>query len=296
MILLVRRFLLGAEVEGVFTLFALQFFLTGIMLFGIGLMGEYVGRIQQEVRRRPRYRITRCSRTRRRGATGEASHEGGRLRLLERRRPLPARAARARRRRAAGRHARDAPGETIWFRRVAETADELGLSTLVTPTIGRRPALAVRRRCGAARRHLFLLLPLDAADAPSCALAPRGALQHARLALAALSRPGADQLGGAARRAARPARPCTRWSRKPDAGRIVDQQAVPILPDDTAREVFDKVTVAAEQVLWRALPAIVAGTAQVPSQRSGAGQLLRARAAPRTAGSTGRDPRARSTT
>lgn len=57
-LLLVRRFILGAEVEGVFTLFALQFFLTGIILFGIGLMGEYVGRIQQEVRRRPRYRIS----------------------------------------------------------------------------------------------------------------------------------------------------------------------------------------------------------------------------------------------
>jgi undecaprenyl-phosphate 4-deoxy-4-formamido-L-arabinose transferase len=57
-LLLVRRFVLGAEVEGVFTLFALQFFLTGIMLFGIGLMGEYVGRIQQEVRNRPRYRIS----------------------------------------------------------------------------------------------------------------------------------------------------------------------------------------------------------------------------------------------
>jgi len=54
----VRRFILGAEVEGVFTLFALQFFLTGIMLFGFGLMGEYVGRIQQEVRQRPRYRIS----------------------------------------------------------------------------------------------------------------------------------------------------------------------------------------------------------------------------------------------
>jgi undecaprenyl-phosphate 4-deoxy-4-formamido-L-arabinose transferase len=57
-LLLVRRFVLGAEVEGVFTLFALQFFLTGIMLFGVGLMGEYVGRIQQEVRNRPRYRIS----------------------------------------------------------------------------------------------------------------------------------------------------------------------------------------------------------------------------------------------
>ena len=57
-LLLVRRFILGAEVEGVFTLFALQFFLTGIVLFGVGLMGEYVGRIQQEVRQRPRYRIS----------------------------------------------------------------------------------------------------------------------------------------------------------------------------------------------------------------------------------------------
>jgi undecaprenyl-phosphate 4-deoxy-4-formamido-L-arabinose transferase len=57
-LLLVRRFVWGAEVEGVFTLFALQFFLTGITLFGIGLMGEYVGRIQQEVRQRPRYRIS----------------------------------------------------------------------------------------------------------------------------------------------------------------------------------------------------------------------------------------------
>jgi undecaprenyl-phosphate 4-deoxy-4-formamido-L-arabinose transferase len=57
-LLVVRRFLLGAEVEGVFTLFALQFFITGIMLFGIGLLGEYVGRIQQEVRQRPRYRIS----------------------------------------------------------------------------------------------------------------------------------------------------------------------------------------------------------------------------------------------
>jgi len=56
-LLLVRRFLLGAEVEGVFTLFALQFFLTGIVLFGLGLMGEYIGRIQQDVRGRPRYRI-----------------------------------------------------------------------------------------------------------------------------------------------------------------------------------------------------------------------------------------------
>lgn len=56
-ILLVRRFIFGSEVQGVFTLFAFTFFLIGIMLFGIGLLGEYIGRIYQEVRDRPRYRI-----------------------------------------------------------------------------------------------------------------------------------------------------------------------------------------------------------------------------------------------
>jgi undecaprenyl-phosphate 4-deoxy-4-formamido-L-arabinose transferase len=50
-----RRLLLGSEVEGVFTLFAIEFFLMGVILFGIGLVGEYVGRIYQQVRGRPRY-------------------------------------------------------------------------------------------------------------------------------------------------------------------------------------------------------------------------------------------------
>ena len=48
---------------------------------------------------------------------------------------------------------------------------------------------------------------------------------------------------------------------KPDAGAIVAQTAVPILPDDTAFEVFGKVTVAAEQTLWGVLPSLLAGTA-----------------------------------
>lgn len=48
---------------------------------------------------------------------------------------------------------------------------------------------------------------------------------------------------------------------KPDAGAIVSQMVVPILPDDTAFEVFGKVTVAAEQALWRVLPSLLDGTA-----------------------------------
>ena len=58
---------------------------------------------------------------------------------------------------------------------------------------------------------------------------------------------------------------------KPDAGRIVDQEPVPILPDDTAREVFDKVTVAAAACLDRALPALADGTAILRPQDLAAG-------------------------
>ncbi|HEX9022626.1 MAG TPA: glycosyltransferase [Geobacteraceae bacterium] len=57
--LLVRRFIVGAEVEGVFTLFAILFFFIGIIILGIGIVGEYVGRIYQEVRKRPRYVVRR---------------------------------------------------------------------------------------------------------------------------------------------------------------------------------------------------------------------------------------------
>ena len=55
--LAVRRLIIGPEAEGLFTLFALVFFMIGITLFGIGLLGEYVGRIYQQVRHRPRYLV-----------------------------------------------------------------------------------------------------------------------------------------------------------------------------------------------------------------------------------------------
>ncbi|MDB5777146.1 MAG: glycosyltransferase [Herbaspirillum sp.] len=56
-LLMLRRFVMGAEVEGVFTLFAITFFLMGVILFGIGLLGEYIGRVYLQVRARPRYVI-----------------------------------------------------------------------------------------------------------------------------------------------------------------------------------------------------------------------------------------------
>jgi methionyl-tRNA formyltransferase len=53
---------------------------------------------------------------------------------------------------------------------------------------------------------------------------------------------------------------------KPDAGRIVDQEAVAILPDDLAVDVFGKVAAAAERVLARSLPRLVDGSAVLRPQ------------------------------
>ena len=56
-LLAVRRIMIGPESEGLFTLFGIAFFLIGVTLFGIGLLGEYIGRIYQQVRARPRYLV-----------------------------------------------------------------------------------------------------------------------------------------------------------------------------------------------------------------------------------------------
>jgi undecaprenyl-phosphate 4-deoxy-4-formamido-L-arabinose transferase len=55
--LIARRFIVGPEVEGTFTLFGILFFFIGIQIFALGIIGEYIGRIYQEVRRRPRFII-----------------------------------------------------------------------------------------------------------------------------------------------------------------------------------------------------------------------------------------------
>ncbi|MBU0744918.1 MAG: glycosyltransferase [Gammaproteobacteria bacterium] len=55
--LFIRRLIVGPEVQGVFTLFAILFFLVGVVLMGLGIMGEYIGRIYKEVQHRPRFAI-----------------------------------------------------------------------------------------------------------------------------------------------------------------------------------------------------------------------------------------------
>lgn len=55
--LFIRRLIIGPEAEGVFTLFAILYFLIGVGIFGLGIIGEYVGRNYQEAQRRPRFVI-----------------------------------------------------------------------------------------------------------------------------------------------------------------------------------------------------------------------------------------------
>lgn len=52
-----RRLIIGPEVQGVFTLFAIAFFMIGLLLFAVGVLGEYIARIYSEVRNRPRYLV-----------------------------------------------------------------------------------------------------------------------------------------------------------------------------------------------------------------------------------------------
>jgi methionyl-tRNA formyltransferase len=151
---------------------------------------------------------------------------------------------------------RDAPGETLWFRRVADTARELELPVLVNDD----PADAgLRAAVEAARPELIFsfyfrsMLPMAILG-----VAPHGAF-NMHGSLLPHYRGRAPTNWAVLHDERETGATLHEMLARPDAGRIVDQQAVPILPDDTAREVFDKVTVAAEQVLWRSVPAIVAG-------------------------------------
>ena len=55
--LAVRRLIVGPEAEGLFTLFGIAFFLNGVALIGLGVVGEYIGRIYEQVRQRPRFTV-----------------------------------------------------------------------------------------------------------------------------------------------------------------------------------------------------------------------------------------------
>ncbi|MDN2708939.1 formyltransferase [Janthinobacterium sp. SUN118] len=150
----------------------------------------------------------------------------------------------------------DNPAENLWFESVASLCQAEGIP-YITPGDARAPELLAQVQAAKPDmlfsfyyRHMLPASILEVAPAYNMhgSLLPqfRG---RAPVNWAVLH--GATQTGATLHE----------MTVKPDAGAIVAQTAVPILPDDTAFEVFGKVTVAAEQTLWGVLPALLDGTA-----------------------------------
>ena len=151
---------------------------------------------------------------------------------------------------------RDHPGETLWFSRVSETAEDLGLPFIYgddTPAESLRGAVADARPDMIFSFYYRSMLPMSLLG-----LAPQGAF-NMHGSLLPKYRGRAPTNWAVLRGETETGATLHRMVEKPDAGEIVDAQSVPILPDDTGRQVFDKVNVAAEQVLWRSLPAMIDG-------------------------------------
>src|SRR5271168_917888 len=163
------------------------------------------------------------------------------------------------------------PQEQIWFDSVAATAADYGITTIAAIDPNNAELLA---RIAACRPDfLFSFYYRLMLKAPLLALPTRGALNmHGSLLPKYRGRApvnwalihGDTQTGATLHY----------MTAKPDDGDIVAQTAVPILPDDTAKEVFDKVTVAAELTLHGVLPALVAGTAPRRAQEGGQATYL----------------------
>ena len=152
----------------------------------------------------------------------------------------------------------DDPRENRWYGSVAETAADYGLE-VIKPAGAATPELEARVR-SLEPDFLFSFYYRSLLPAGLLASARRGALNmHGSLLPKYRGRAPVNWaiLKGESETGAT----LHYMVEKADAGDIVDQLAVPILADDDAREVFVKVTVAAETILARSLPKLIAGTA-----------------------------------
>ncbi|BCK87384.1 bifunctional polymyxin resistance protein ArnA [Sideroxyarcus emersonii] len=158
---------------------------------------------------------------------------------------------------------RDNPKETIWFESVQKLAELHGIPT-ITPDNPNVPEVEERIRA-LQPDFYFSFYYREMLKAPLLAIPRRGALNmHGSLLPKYRGRVpvnwaiirGETETGATLHY----------MTEKPDNGDIVAQQAVPILPNDTAFEVFQKVTVAAEMALNGVLPSLLAGKAQAVKQ------------------------------
>ena len=153
----------------------------------------------------------------------------------------------------------DNPAETIWFESVVALCNEQGIAC-ITPDDPKAPELK-EQLAKLAPDFIFSFYYRHMLPLAVLGLAKRGAYNlHGSLLPKYRGRVPVNWavLHGETETGAT----LHEMALKPDAGAIIAQSAVPILPDDTAYEVFGKLTVAGEQCLWNALPALIAGTAK----------------------------------
>jgi methionyl-tRNA formyltransferase len=155
----------------------------------------------------------------------------------------------------------DSPGETIWFGSVAKLARARGVE-VATPGDPNAPDFVARVR-GLRPDFMFSFYYRSMLGRELLAVAPafnmHGSLlpkYRGRVPVNWAIIHGETETGATLHE----------MVEKPDAGRIVDQEAVPIGPDDLAIDVFRKVTGAAVRVLARSLPRLVDGSAVLRPQ------------------------------
>ena len=170
----------------------------------------------------------------------------------------------------------DNPNETIWFDSVAELATRHDIP-VITPEDPNDPAV-VARLTALQPDFLFSFYYRLMLKAPLLALPGHGAWNmHGSLLPKYRGRVpvnwaiihGERETGATLHQ----------MVEKPDAGGIVAQQAVPILPDDNAFEVFNKVTLAAEMALDSVLPDLLSDRMQAQAQDLAAGSYFGGRKA-----------------
>ena len=165
----------------------------------------------------------------------------------------------------------DNPTETIWFASVAEVAAEHGLRCLTPADPNGAEVLAQVR--ATEPDFLFSFYYRQMISAPLLGVPRRGAFNMHGSLLPKFR--GRAPVNWAVLQGERETGATLHvMDVKPDHGAIVDQCAVPILGDDSAREVFDKVTLAAEIVLARTLPRLIEGTASFTPQVHQMGQYF----------------------
>jgi methionyl-tRNA formyltransferase len=152
----------------------------------------------------------------------------------------------------------DDPNETQWYASVADTARDYGIE-IAAPADANTPQLQ-QRLAALQPDFLFSFYYRSMLKAPLLACARRGALNMHGSLLPKFR--GRAPVNWAILKGERESGATLHYMvERADAGDIVDQLAIPILEDDDARAVFAKVTVAAETILARSLPGLIAGTA-----------------------------------